>query len=50
MASELAAQYMLTSDASLRDIALQCGFTDQAHLCKHLRRGAGQTQRPGDVL
>src|SRR5277367_6474766 len=26
---ELAAQYMLTSDAALSDIALRCGFTDQ---------------------
>jgi AraC family transcriptional regulator len=40
---ELAAQYMLTTDASLSDIALQCGFTDQAHLCKHFRRAAGRT-------
>jgi len=40
---ELAAQYMLTSDAALSDIALRCGFTDQAHLCKHFRQAAGQT-------
>jgi AraC family transcriptional regulator len=40
---ELAAQYMLTTDASLSDIALQCGFTDQAHLSKHFRQAAGQT-------
>ena len=40
---ELAAQYMLTSDASLSDIALRCGFTDQAHLCKHFRHAVGQT-------
>lgn len=40
---ELAAQYMLTTDASLSDIALQCGFTDQAHLCKHFRQATGQT-------
>jgi AraC family transcriptional regulator len=40
---ELAAQYMLTTDACLSDIALQCGFTDQAHLCKHFRQTAGQT-------
>jgi AraC family transcriptional regulator len=40
---ELAAQYMLTTDASLSDIALRCGFTDQAHLCKHFRQAAGQT-------
>lgn len=35
---ELAAQYMLTTDASLSDIALKCGFTDQPHLCKHFRQ------------
>jgi AraC family transcriptional regulator len=40
---ELAAQYMLTTDASLSDIALRCGFTDQAHLCKHFRQAVGQT-------
>jgi AraC-like DNA-binding protein len=40
---ELAAQYMLTTDASLSDIALRCGFTDQAHLCKHFRQATGQT-------
>ena len=40
---ELAAQYMLTTDASLSDIALRCGFTDQAHLSKHFRQAAGQT-------
>jgi AraC-like DNA-binding protein len=40
---ELAAQYMLTSDATLSDIALRCGFTDQAHLCKHFRQAIGQT-------
>jgi AraC family transcriptional regulator len=40
---QLAAQYMLTTDAPLSDIALRCGFTDQAHLCKHFRQAAGQT-------
>jgi AraC-like DNA-binding protein len=40
---ELAAQYMLTTDASLTDIALQCGFADQAHLCKRFGQAAGQT-------
>jgi AraC family transcriptional regulator len=40
---EFAAQYMLTTDASLSDIALRCGFSDQAHLCKHFRLAAGQT-------
>ena len=40
---ELAAQCMLTTDACLSDIALRCGFADQAHLCKHFRQAAGQT-------
>ena len=40
---EIAAQYMLTTDASLSDIALRCGFADQAHLSKHFRQAAGQT-------
>jgi transcriptional regulator GlxA family with amidase domain len=38
---ELAAQYMLTTDASLSDIALRCGFTDQPHLCRHFRQTTG---------
>jgi AraC family transcriptional regulator len=40
---ELAAQYMLTTDASLSDIALECGFTDQAHLCKLFRQTVGRS-------
>jgi PAS domain S-box-containing protein len=40
---KLAAQYMLQSDASLCDISLRCGFTDQAHLCKHFRQATGRT-------
>jgi AraC family transcriptional regulator len=40
---ELAARYMLQTDASLSDIALRCGFSDQAHLCKHFRQSTGQT-------
>ena len=40
---ELAAQYMLTTDDPLRDIALRCGFADQAHLSKKFRQAAGQT-------
>lgn len=39
---ELAAQCMLQSDAPLSDIALHCGFSDQAHLCKHFRQARGQ--------
>ena len=40
---ELAAHYMLTTDAALSDIASQCGFADQAHLSKQFRRSMGQT-------
>jgi len=40
---ELAAHYMRTTEAPLSDIAVRCGFVDQAHLCKHFRRCAGQT-------
>jgi transcriptional regulator GlxA family with amidase domain len=40
---ELAAKYMLQTDMSLRDIALGCGFVDQAHLCKHFRVITGET-------
>ena len=40
---ELAARYMLTTDAPLSDIASCCGFADQAHLCKHFRQAVGQT-------
>lgn len=40
---EFAAHYMLTTGAPLSDIALRCGFTDQAHLCKHFRQVAGHT-------
>jgi AraC family transcriptional regulator len=40
---ELAAQCMLQSDTPLSDIALRCGFVDQAHLCKHFRKVTGET-------
>jgi AraC family transcriptional regulator len=40
---ELAARHMLQTNASLSHIALRCGFTDQAHLCKHFRQSMGQT-------
>jgi AraC family transcriptional regulator len=40
---KLAARYMLSTDMSLSDIALACGFVDQAHLCKHFRVLAGET-------
>jgi AraC family transcriptional regulator len=40
---ELAAKYMLQTDMSLSDIAVECGFVDQAHLCKHFRVVTGET-------
>jgi AraC family transcriptional regulator len=40
---ELAARLMLESTESLTDIALCCGFTDQAHLCNHFRRSMGES-------
>ena len=40
---DLAAQYMLQTEAPLSDIALRCGFTDQAHFCKHFRQATGET-------
>lgn len=40
---ELAAHYMLQTEASLTDIALRCGFADQPHLCKQFRKVMGQT-------
>jgi len=38
-----ASHLMLVSDDSLSDIALACGMTDQAHLCKIFRQMTGQT-------
>jgi AraC family transcriptional regulator len=40
---ELSARLMLETDAPLSDIAQQCGFTDQAHLCKQFRRAVKQS-------
>jgi AraC family transcriptional regulator len=40
---ELASQMMLMSDAPLSEIAVTCGFSDQAHLSKRFRRYLGQT-------
>jgi AraC family transcriptional regulator len=40
---ELAAGYMLETEMSLSDIALACGFVDQAHLCRHFRAVTGET-------
>jgi AraC family transcriptional regulator len=40
---EKACHLMLTSSASLSEIALSVGFSDQAHLCKLFRRAFGQS-------
>ena len=40
---ELAARYMLQTDMSLNEIALQCGFSDQSHLSKLFRQVTGET-------
>jgi AraC-like DNA-binding protein len=40
---ELAAGYMLQTDAPLCDIAIQCGFADQPHLSKRFREATGWT-------
>lgn len=40
---ELAARLMLESPASLTDIALHCGFTDQAHLCNQFKHSMGES-------
>jgi AraC family transcriptional regulator len=40
---QLAARLMLTSDTPLSEIALTCGFADQAHLCKQFRRLMGES-------
>jgi AraC family transcriptional regulator len=40
---ELAGQLMLVSDASLTDIAQNCGLADHAHLCKLFRQQTGQS-------
>jgi AraC family transcriptional regulator len=38
---QFAAQYMLQTDVPLCDIALRCGFADQAHFSKHFRQANG---------
>jgi AraC family transcriptional regulator len=40
---QAAAVVMLESEATLSEIAIDCGFTDQAHLCRHFRNLLGQT-------
>jgi AraC family transcriptional regulator len=39
----LAARYMLETDTSLTDIAMLCGFADQAHFCRLFRKSTGET-------
>jgi AraC family transcriptional regulator len=38
---EFAAQYLLQTDVPLCDIALRCGFADQAHFSKQFRQANG---------
>jgi AraC family transcriptional regulator len=38
---EFAAQFMLQTDLPLCDIALRCGFADQAHFSNHFRQANG---------
>jgi AraC-like DNA-binding protein len=40
---DLAKQLMLRTDMPLTEIALDCGFADQSHLCRVFRRLTGQT-------
>ncbi len=40
---ERAQWMMLIGDAPLRDIAVLCGFSDQAHFCKRFRHATGQS-------
>jgi AraC family transcriptional regulator len=40
---EKACHLMISSSASLSDIALSVGFSDQAHLCRLFRQAFGQS-------
>ena len=40
---ERACHLMITSSASLSEIALSVGFSDQSHLCKLFRQALGQS-------
>ena len=42
-ASELAQALMLTTGASLCEIALSCGMSDQSHFTRSFRRIVGET-------
>jgi AraC-like DNA-binding protein len=39
----MAAELMLNSDAPLSEIAVHCGFADQAHFSRQFRRAMGRT-------
>ena len=40
---EVASRYMVQTEMSLSEIALLCGFADQAHLCRRFRDATGQS-------
>jgi AraC family transcriptional regulator len=40
---DLACHLMLTSDIALSELALACGFADQAHLCRLFRKATGKS-------
>ena len=40
---ELAAKYLASTDMCLSEVAMHCGFADQAHLCKRFREATGRT-------
>jgi len=40
---DMAAELMLNSDAPLSEIAINCGFADQAHFSRQFRRAMGRT-------
>ena len=41
----IASRALMDTDASLADIALQCGFADQSHFSREFRRQFGRTPR-----